>query len=247
MSRAAASASPRCSSIRTAVQKAPMGLAIPLPIRSKPEPWIGSNIEGALRSGARLPVAPMPRLPLSAEARSDNTSACRLVASTVSTVPGRSTMRMVMASTSIQSTSSRGKSFTTERQISSHNTMPWRCALDLVTMVSLRRGRDMASSQAKRAMRSTPARVNTETSMPTSIGSPRWARPPAPAYSPSLFSRTITQSISRPSSGRRGPAMLGSSREGRTLAYWSRPWQMARRNSQRVMWSGICGSPTAPK
>ena len=85
------------------------------------------------------------------------------------------------------------------------------------------RRRERASSQAWRTIRSIPARVKTATSMPTSRpGWPRWARPPTPAYSPSEFSRTITQSIARPSSGRSGPVTPGSRREGRTLAYWSK-------------------------
>jgi hypothetical protein len=41
--------------------------------------------------------------------------------------------------------------------------------------------------------RCTPARVITETSCATSIGRPLCARPPTPEYSPSEFSRTITE------------------------------------------------------
>src|SRR5688572_18597871 len=46
INRAAASSSPRCSSIWAAVQKVATGLAIPLPVISNAEPWMGSNIEG---------------------------------------------------------------------------------------------------------------------------------------------------------------------------------------------------------
>ena len=60
------------------------------------------------------------------------------------------------------------------------------------------RGRDWASLNAKRMMRVTPARVIIETSVATSFGSPLWTRPPTPEYSPSEFSRTITQSSSGP-------------------------------------------------
>ena len=42
-------------------------------------------------------------------------------------------------------------------------------------------------------MRSTPARVIIDTSVATSIGWPWWTRPPTPEYSPSEFSRTMTQ------------------------------------------------------
>src|SRR3546814_6913124 len=65
--------------------------------------------------------------------------------------------------------------------------MPWRWALDLVTTVRRLRGRLIASSQAKRQMRSTPLRVNTATSRPVSSGRPPCTRPPTPAYSPSEF------------------------------------------------------------
>ena len=44
--RVAAGLSPRCSSSITADQKVPIGLAMPLPMMSKAEPWIGSNIDG---------------------------------------------------------------------------------------------------------------------------------------------------------------------------------------------------------
>ena len=56
------------------------------------------------------------------------------------------------------------------------------------------RGLERASSNAKRMMRVTPARVKIATSVATSCGNPRCERPPYPAYSPSEFSRTITQS-----------------------------------------------------
>ena len=59
-------------------------------------------------------------------------------------------------------------------------------------------------------------------------GSPRCARPPLPAYSPSEFSRTMTQSICSPL--RSGLVMPGSTRAGRTFAYWSKPWQIGSRS-----------------
>ena len=103
MRRAAACFSPRCSSIIAALQKVPIGLAMPLPAISKAEPWIGSNIDGYLRSGLRLAVGAMPRLPDRAAARSLKMSACRLVATITSSDCGFITMRMVAASTSILS------------------------------------------------------------------------------------------------------------------------------------------------
>ena len=194
--RVAAAGSPRCSSIITADQNVPIGLAMPLPMMSKAEPWIGSNIDGKVRSGLRFAVGAMPSEPASAAARSDRMSACRLVATTVSIDSGFMTMRMVMASTSILSQVTSGNSAAISTAISSHITMAWRCAFDLVTTVSSLRGRDCASLKAKRMMRSTPARVNIDTSVAASSGEPWCTRPPTPAYSPSEFSRTITQSSS---------------------------------------------------
>ena len=109
---------------------------------------------------------------------------------------GRFTMRAVAASTSSLSQLTSGNSFAICAAISSHITIAWRCALLLVTTVRSLRGRDCASPKAKRMIRSTPARVMIETSVAASIGWPWWTRPPTPAYSPSEFSRTITQSRS---------------------------------------------------
>ncbi len=103
MSRAAAFGSPRCSSIIEAVQKVATGLAMPLPVMSKAEPWIGSNIDGNLRSGFRFAVGAMPSEPDKAAARSERMSACRLEATIVSSDSGLSTMRVVIASTSTRS------------------------------------------------------------------------------------------------------------------------------------------------
>src|ERR1700761_3360130 len=65
----------------------------------------------------------MPSEPAKAAARSDRMSACRLVATTVSMVCGRITMRMVMASTSILSKLTSGNSAAISAAISSHITM----------------------------------------------------------------------------------------------------------------------------
>ena len=124
-------------------------------------------------------------------------------------------------------------------------TMPWRCAFDLVTSVRCLRARLRASSKAKRWMRSTPTRVKTATSLAVSIGSPRCTRPPTPEYSPSEFSRITTQSMSRPLAS--GLFTPGSTRAGRTLAYWSKPWQIGSLSPQSDTWSGTFSLPTAPK
>jgi hypothetical protein len=81
------------------------------------------------------------------------------MATMVSSVCGLSTMRMVMASTSILSEVTSGNLPATSAAISSHITMAWRWAFDLVTTVSSLRGRVRASAKAKRMMRVTPARV----------------------------------------------------------------------------------------
>ena len=55
----------------------------------------------------------------------------------------------------------------------------------------------------------TPARVKIAVSVAISSGNPRCARPPWPEYSPSLFSRTITQSRSPSPTPRRGETDAG--------------------------------------
>jgi hypothetical protein len=67
-----------------------------------------------------------------------------------------------------------------------------------------------------------------------------------PAYSPSEFSRTITQSRSPLAQRLSGASMPGRIRVGRTFAYWSNPWQILRRSPHSVTWSGMCGSPAEP-
>ncbi|MNN59137.1 hypothetical protein D3C81_1742320 [compost metagenome] len=95
-----------------------------------------------------MPVGAMPRLPASAAARSLRMSAWRLVATMVSSVFGRLTMRAVAASTSSLSQVTSGNSRLICSAISSHITMAWRWALDLVITVSSLRGRDCASLKA---------------------------------------------------------------------------------------------------
>ena len=59
--------------------------------------------------------------------------------------------------------------------------------------------------------------------------------PAGAAYSPSEFSRTITQSSSGPLTARNGLTIPGKTRTGRTLAYWSNGWQIASLRPQRLM------------
>jgi len=126
--------------------------------------------------------------------------------------------------------------------------MPYCCALLFVTPVTNGRCLVRARSNANLMIRSQPVSVNSADWTATSPPRPRAAsaRPPSPAYSPSLFSRTTTQSSSGPAS-RSGLGTPGRKRTGRTLAHWSRPWQIASRSPHRLTWSGTDGQPTAPK
>ncbi|KAI9903736.1 hypothetical protein N3K66_000265 [Trichothecium roseum] len=76
MRASAAPSSPSQRSISAAVQKVATGLATPLPVMSKAEPWMGSNMEGFSRVGSRLLVGAMPMEPARAAARSERMSAC---------------------------------------------------------------------------------------------------------------------------------------------------------------------------
>ena len=143
----------------------------------------------------------------------------RLVAAMVSIVSGFNTIRVVMASTSILSTVTSGNSFAISAATSSHITIPFRCALLFVTTVRSYRGRFCAVSNANRMIRSTLWREKIATSVATSHGKPRCERPPCPAYSPSLFSRTITQSRSPLLQLRSGDCTPRKILVGRTLAY----------------------------
>ena len=123
-------------------------------------------------------------------------SACRLVATITSSVPGFSTMRVVIASTSSLSVRTSGNCCASSAKISSHMHHAVALGVRLGDERQRRFGRARASSKAKRMIRSQPVRVKIATSVPTSSGRPRCTRPPAPAYSPSVFSRTTTQSRS---------------------------------------------------
>src|ERR1700750_280259 len=74
---------------------------------------MGSNIEGASRPGLMFAVGAIPGEPAIAAARSERMSACRLVATMVSSVCGFITIRMVIASTSILSQVTSGNSAAT--------------------------------------------------------------------------------------------------------------------------------------
>ena len=63
------------------------------------EPWTGSNIDGAVRSGLMLPEAARPMPPVMAAARSVRMSPKRLSVTITSKRAGSVTMKIVAAST----------------------------------------------------------------------------------------------------------------------------------------------------
>ena len=134
--RAAAAASPRCSSIITPDQNVPIGLAMPLPMMSKAEPWIGSNMEGNLRSGLRLAVG---RDAERAGQRGGEVG--QDVGVQVGGDDGVDGLRLQRhahghgVDQHLVPGARRGTRAATSAAISSHITMPWRWALDLVTTV----------------------------------------------------------------------------------------------------------------
>src|SRR5437763_1896360 len=91
-------------------------------------------------------------------------------------------------------------------------------------------------------MRSTPSCVKTLDSIATSPPRPRWARPPMPEYSPSVFSRTKSMSTSAGPLPASGQATPSSSRAGRTFAHRSRRWRISSTSSHSETWSGTDGS-----
>ena len=127
--------------------------------------------------------------------------------------------------------------------------MPYCWALDLVTLDTFFTVRVRARSNAKRMIRSQPLSVNNAVCSATSLPGPRALRlrPPRPAYSPSLFSRTTTQSSSVSSALRSGETTPGKNFTGRMLAHWSKFWVMFSRRPHSETWSGTVGQPTAPK
>ena len=68
--------------------------------------------------------------------------------------------------------------------------------LDLVALVSFRRGRVIASSKAYFSTRSTPTRVKTLSCVTNSRSVPGNILPPVEEYSPSVFSLKMTMSMS---------------------------------------------------
>ena len=105
---------------------------------------------------------------------------------------------------------------------SSQNGIVIAMPFDLVADVTFFRGRVRASSNANFMIRSTPLRVNTDSWNTISRSVPSYMRPPTDEYSPSVFSRTTTKSMSPGLRLASGDGMPGISRHGRRLTYWSK-------------------------
>ena len=90
---------PKNSSICAALQIVASGFASPFPAMSGALPWIGSNIDGNLRSGFRLAPAARPIPPEIAAPRSVRMSPNRFDATTIWKRFGSLTMNIEAAST----------------------------------------------------------------------------------------------------------------------------------------------------
>ena len=93
---------------------------------------------------------------------------------------------------------------------------------DLVADVTCFRGAGARELERERMIRSTPLRVNTDSWNTISRSVPSYMRPPTDEYSPSVFSRTTTKSMSPGLRLASGDGMPGISRHGRRLTYWSK-------------------------
>lgn len=137
----AAGSSPSHLSISAADRIAAIGFARFLPMMSKAAPCTGSNSDGFCLVGSSEDEWAIPMDPDTDAARSDRMlcvrhvmrvdasgaySPCRLVVTIVSSVFGFWTMRTVMASTSILSHFTSGKSCATSAATSSHSSSPYR-------------------------------------------------------------------------------------------------------------------------
>ena len=119
---------------------------------------------------------------------------------------------------------------------------------DLVADVRCRSGLVAASSNANLRIRSTPLRLNTDSCTTISRSVPSNIFPPTAEYSPSVFSRTTTKSMSPGARLARGDGMPGISRQGRRFTYWSKQRRNGISDPHSETWSGtVAGQPTAPK
>ena len=153
--------------------------------------------------GATFALAAMPIPPWMAAARSVRMSPNRFEATTTSRLAGSRTMRAASASTSTRSTRTPGNSAAVSRRprprarsrIATRSTSSRSSASHACRPRARRRKRTTRSHGGPRE----DARLERDLG-----GEPRCERPPTPAYSPSVFSRTKRKSTSsglRPASG----------------------------------------------
>ena len=154
------------------------------------------------------------------ECRGQDPTKCRrrLVATMTSRLHGFNTISVVIASTRM-----RGLDFDIRAtsKISSHITMPWRCALDLVTRVRCLRGRFFAARM--HTGECGYAVVCEYGSLGTAFGRPLCTAA-ARIFAFRVLADNDPVDAFAPTSGLLTP---GSTRAGRTFAYWSKPWQTA--------------------
>ena len=96
-------------------------------------------------------------------------------------------------------------------------------------------------------IRSVPKRVKIDSCSAISWSVPLWSRPPISEYSPSLFSRMISMSMSPgflPASGDGTPS---NRRTGRTLAYCWKSRRIGISSVHSDTGSGTVGQPMAPR
>ena len=118
----------------------------------------------------------------------------------------------------------------------------------MVASVTCLRWRVRANSKAYLSSRSLPMRLKIEVCETNSRWVPAYITPPTAEYSPSVFSRTISMSMSpglRPANGQGTPS---NSRAGRRLMYWSNSRRNLISEPHSETWSGtVSGQPAAPK
>src|SRR5258708_2933831 len=121
------------------------------------------------------------------------------------------------------------------------------CVSTLVLCTRVSRPRRRAASPAAyRTQRSTPARVFRDSSVALSNAVPRCTVPPAPAYRPSVFSRTITKSRSAAGGRATAPATPGRSFHGRRFTYRATSARSRSARPPSTTPGGPPGLPTPP-
>ena len=130
-----------------------IGLAMPLPAMSGAEPCTGSNSDGNVRSGFRLPDGARPIVPVQAGPRSDRMSPNRFDATTTSKRSGCSTKRAVRMSMCCLSTVTSGYSAWMASARPSHHGMLMAMPFDLVATVRCLRARARWPARRRSAAR----------------------------------------------------------------------------------------------